>query len=179
MRGVFGYRGNSRPDQALLRSAATAAARGGSNGCGWAVRDDFEMGVRSTHLLGPLVDHLPAVTALVDMTILGYTTAAGDPQPVCVNGYALVDLAGAFPLARTYAASRDNGLHPFNALGKLADEAKLPRWAVVVMDTNRALYAHRHSDLLWRLTTDQGVYLSSQQFHPAAELLPEDLAVLV
>ena len=153
------------------------------------------VGLACTHHPTPLDEQLDAIRTLRSTTILGHARLAtvGDwrqvnqLQPVTVSGFALAhngvidnpaDLAGpghatdSIALAHAYAALRLEGVHPITALDKLVAAAIQRAWAIVVLDTNGRLYAHRHYHPLWRLDTDRGAYLSSQQFHPDAELLP-------
>ena len=158
------------------------------------------VGLHHTRHPTPLADQLDAIRDLAATSILGHARLAtvGDwrrvdqLQPITVAGYAVAhngvidnpdDLAGpghptdSIALAHAYAALRADGMHPFTALDKLVALARQRAWAVVVLDTNGRLYAHRHYHPLWRLDRPAGTYLSSQRFDPAAELVPADQAV--
>lgn len=200
MCGLFGFYGTRSPDPELLTSAAAAAGRRGPHGCGWATRTPPMVGLERTCHPGPLTDQLDTVRQIRATSVLGHARLAtvGDwrqldqLQPITVAGYALAhngvidnpgELAGpdhptdSIALAHAYAALRAEGLHPFTALDKLVAAADQRAWAIAVLDTNGRLYAHRHYHPLWRLDTPRGIYLSSQQFDPAAQLVPADQAI--
>jgi glutamine phosphoribosylpyrophosphate amidotransferase len=123
-------------------------------------------------------------------------------QPVIADGHALAHNgvisnpdqlwpAGAptdsIALARAYAelrrghppgaTDRRAGMHPADALAKLMATAEQQAWAVVVLDTDGHLYAHRHYHPLYAVRNPGGVYLSSQRFGPRCVPLPEDIVV--
>lgn len=201
MCGIFGFHGPGAPDPGLLTTAAALAGRRGPHGCGWATRDEW--GTRTVRHPSPLTERLDEVGRIGARAVLGHSRLAtmGDwrdvrqLQPFTVAGHALAhngsianpdDLypgaaTDSEALAHAYAAFRVAGRSPYAALEFLLGAiAQHTAWAVVVLDTTGRLYAHRHYHPLYRLDTGgEGVYLSSQRFHPAAELLPEDTAVLV
>jgi glutamine phosphoribosylpyrophosphate amidotransferase len=144
----------------------------------------------------------PTVLGHARLATVGDWRDAAQLQPVIADGYALAHNgvirnpdqlwpAGAptdsIALARAYAALRRGhppgatdrraGTHPAEALAKLMAVAEQTAWAVVVLDADGHLYAHRHYHPLYAVRDPDGVYLSSQRFGPRCEPLPEDVVV--
>lgn len=203
MCGLFAFVG-SRPDPELLAAAAGAAGRRGPHGCGWVSRECDPAGVARTkaaHQAVPLADVLDQVRQLSAGAIIGHARLAtvGDwrrvdqLQPFTVAGHALAhngvirnadDLAPGHPtdsaaLAHAYAALRTEGMHPFAALDKLVELAEHEAWAIAVLDTSGLIYVNRHYHPIYLARTPAGVYMSSQRFHPDAQLVPGGTTVSI
>jgi predicted glutamine amidotransferase len=193
--GIFAYHGAGRPDPELLTAAAVEAARRGPHGHGWVTRQPD--GTLTEHRqLGPLNGDLAALREASATAILGHarlaTSGAWDDtacfQPVTIAGHAIAhngnvynadELAAGAPtdtyaLAIEYAALRAAGILPSQAFAEAIGKARQEAWAVVILDAGGGLHAHRHYHPLYALQADGGAYVSSRQFHPACELLPED-----
>jgi predicted glutamine amidotransferase len=205
MCGIFGYHGPNGPDPTLFGSIALEAGRRGPHGFGWAARHPDLGGSRLSgeHRPGTLSGHLADINRMVAgaSTVLGHCRLAtvgdwqdaGQLQPILSSGHAVAhngvidnpdDLepgaaTDSIALARAYARLRYDAVSPYTALDKLMGTAQARSWAVVVLDSNGRLYAHRHYHPLWRLITGGGIYLSSRRFHPDCDLLPEDIPTLI
>lgn len=188
MCGIFAFTGPAAPDPDLLALVAAGAAQRGPHGHGWAGH-----GVTPHYRLGPLS---PADTAgIAGPRVLGHarlatTSSPADLtglQPIRVDGHLVahngtitnpVDLwpgpgTDSVALAHAYAHARRAGLHPVAALDTVLARARHHAWAIVVLDANGLLVAHRHGLPLWRVTHPSGIYLSSCPLPIAAELAPD------
>jgi glutamine phosphoribosylpyrophosphate amidotransferase len=204
MCGIFAYHGTTAPDPDLLTAAAMEAARRGPHGHGWVIRDDH--GRLTEHRrLGALNGDLTTLQATTGRAVLGHARLAtfggwNDAQllqPAVANGHAIahngnvynaaqliddVSYAGALAtdtraLTAAYAALRTAGHTPALALAAVLDRARQEAWAVVILDADGTLLAHRSYHPLYARTTATGVYVSSRPFHKASVLLPDDKLV--
>jgi asparagine synthetase B (glutamine-hydrolysing) len=197
MCGIFAYHGTGAPDPDLLDAAASEAARRGPHGHGWVTR--FPGGELSEHRqLGELNGDLALLHDAAG-TVLGHARLAtfgswSDPehfQPVVTAGHAIAhngnvynagDLAAGAPtdthaLAVAYAALRTAGTPPGQALAELIARVRQQAWAVVILDADGTLLAHRHYHPLYASQSEGGVYVSSRPFHPSCAMLPADEVV--
>ena len=199
MCGIFAFTGRE-PDRALLEQAALGAGRRGPHGWGWAARND-DRPLVAHHYTVPLADSLDIVGDLSATAILGHARLAtvGDwrqhdqLQPIVVAGYALAHngvirnadqldpghATDSIALAHAYARERTAGRHPYEALDKLVATAEHEAWAIVVLDTNGALYANRHYHPLYLHKSRGGVYLSSHRLTTGDEALPPDQTIRI
>jgi asparagine synthetase B (glutamine-hydrolysing) len=146
-------------------------------------------------------DFLRAIVGRVSPTVLGHARLAtmGDwrdinqLQPVLAGAIAVAHNgvianpdelwpAGAptdsIALGYAYADLRTHGVGPVEALDKLMAAAEQTAWAVVALDLNGHLYAHRRYHPLYMAQDDHnGWYLSSQRFSPRCVALPENTVV--
>jgi predicted glutamine amidotransferase len=192
--GIFAYHGAGQADPELLTAAAVEAARRGPHGHGWVTRQPD--GTLAEHRqLGPLNGDLAALRETAATAILGHarlaTSGAWDNpgvfQPVTITGHAIAhngnvynadELAPGAPtdtyaLALEYAALRAARIPPGQALTETLARARQKAWAIVVLDADGGLYAHRRYHPLFALRGDGGTYVSSRAFHRESRLLPE------
>lgn len=185
MCGLFGYVGDTDPDQRLLEPAVRGAANRGPHAHGWAVH-----GQPTHRALGPVDSaSVPRSTLLIGHARLGTFGGATNPaaiQPIEVDGHRMAHNGNApgvyvehphapsdsFALALVYAAHRLDGHPPWAALTYAVARLDTP-WAVMVLDSDGTLLASRHHLPLHYLRVPQrGLYLSSGDL-PGSQLLPE------
>lgn len=195
MCGIFAFTGPARPDPLLLTAAAVEAARRGPHGHGWVIRDPAGA-LSSHHQLGALNGDLDLLARVTGTAVLGHARLAtfgahddtGVFQPVISDGHAIAHngnvynaatLAAWAPtdthaLAAAYAAVRASGLPARAALDYIVAHADQRAWAIVILDADGTLLAHRHYHPLYIVQAAEGTYLSSRPFHPDSQLVAED-----
>lgn len=175
MCGIFAYVGDgSDPD--ILRAVAKGAAQRGPHGYGWVA--DGEV----THELGEMdLDRLPQAKAVVGharLCTIGRNDVHG-LQPWPVGGHVFAHNGNVYnhrelwpdkapsdsaAIANLYARLRDSGEDPESALCEVVAESQQIAWAIVVLDRDGSLVAHRHYQPLHALRHDTGIYVSSVPF---------------
>lgn len=202
MCGIFAYTG-STPEENLLTAAAAEAGRRGPHGHGWVARY-ADGSTREHRQLGALNGDLKAlVGASAAVAVLGHARLAtvGDwadetqLQPVTCGGHAIAHngtiynvpavIPGTLPqtdtaaLAFYYMLARNGGCTPEKALQQALDVFEQISWAIVILDRDGQLIAHRHTHPLYEFQAPWGAYLSSRPFAPGCQLMPEDKIVVV
>ncbi|GAA4626939.1 hypothetical protein GCM10023196_037220 [Actinoallomurus vinaceus] len=195
MCGIFAYESSTPPDPELLVEAAVSASVRGPHGYGWVTRSPDS----AHHELGPVdpgkVRELTAAVVLghARLATVGDWQDVAQLQPITAAGHALAHNGvvhnsaalgshadtDSMLLAHLYATLRAAGHTPPDALTRLTKAASQQAWAIVVLDADGHLYAHRRYHPLYRHREADGVYLSSQPITPSGQLIPEDRPVLV
>lgn len=188
--GIFAFTGLAAPDVDLLTSVAGKAAQRGPHSHGWAGH-----GLAAHRRLGPLDTR--SLTGITGTRLIGHarlaTVGAHDDlagiQPIAADGHLLVhngtvtnwrDLVphahtdtGA--LAELYAAARRAALSPAGALRYVLVRAEQKAWAIVVLDADGTLLAHRHGLPLWSYTHSTGTYLASGSIPGATAIRADEI----
>lgn len=200
MCGIWGYAGETPASLDLITVAAKGASQRGPHSHGW-MAGDVAAGLVH-HQLGHVADCEACSKALpVARRMLGHSRLAtvGQPddpagiQPFTLDGHWLVHNGNVYnwadldPLAATdsrailsvYAYLRADGREPVDALSRTLAVCDQQSWAVVVLDDDGTVLAHRNRlPLHLGLDPDGGRYLSSIPF-PGSDLIPDGVLVEV
>jgi predicted glutamine amidotransferase len=201
MCGIFAYTGIT-PKADVLTAAALEAGRRGPHGHGWIARQ-ADGSYREHRQLGALNGDVGLLTSgPPPRAVLGHARLAtvGDwadinqLQPITVDGHAVAHNGTVYnsptlgsallptdsaALAFQYAMGREQGHAPAAALARVLEIAEQVSWAIVILDRDGQLIAHRHRHPLYQLRIPWGVYLSSRPFADGCQLLPEDKITVI